>query len=73
MTAAREKGRLLKSGTVSARCESSRLASDVEQKSKEDLRAATSLSLESVSASLGDSGAAEPEILEQKRLLESAM
>ena len=73
MTAAREKARPLKSGMESARWESSTLAREEEQKSKDCLTAATSFSLESVSAGLGPSGAAIPEILEQKRLLESAI
>ena len=58
MAAAREKERPLNSGMESARCESSTLAREEEQKSKDCLRAATSLSFESVSASLAPSAAA---------------
>ena len=73
MAAAREKERPLNSGMESARCESSTFAREEEQKSKDCLTAATSLSFASVSASLAPSAAGTPEILEQKRLLESAM
>ena len=73
MEAAREKERPPNSVMESVRWESSTLASEEEQKSKEALTAATSFSLESVSASLGPSGAATAATLEQKRLLESVM
>src|SRR5262245_41201476 len=73
MTATREKGRLLKSGTESERCPSSTLAREEEQKSKDCLTAAASFSFPSLSPSLADSGAAMPEIFEQNRLLDSAM
>src|SRR5258708_33237646 len=73
MAPAREKERLGKSGMDSESLESSSLARAEEQKSKEAFTLATSLSLESVSASLGASGAATPEILEQERRLESAI
>src|SRR4029077_1197623 len=73
MVPARVKERLGNSAMESARWESSTLASAVEQKSKEALTLATSLSLGSVSASLGASGAATPETAEQKRKLDSAM
>jgi hypothetical protein len=49
------------------------LASDEEQKSKEERTAAVSLSLASVSVSFGCSGAAVPETAEQKRKLDSEM
>src|SRR2546421_12400829 len=70
--AAREAGRLPNNTMDSPSLESSTLARAVEQNSKEACSAARSFSLPSVSASL-DSGAAVPEILEHRTLLDCAM
>src|SRR5713226_10237821 len=70
--AAREAGRLPNNTIGSPSLESSTFASAVPQNSNEAFSAATSLSLPSVSANLA-SGAAAPEILEHKVLLDCAM